>query len=138
MKECRDCKIVKSYSDFNKNKAKRDGYGDKCRPCMKIYRQNHYNSNKLEIVNKVTARRAELFNYIWQIKCNSRCVDCGNADPRVLDFDHLGDKEFNLSEVTRRGFGRSKIDVEIAKCEIRCANCHRIKTFERKIDNCQK
>ncbi len=58
------------------------------------------------------------------------CVDCGEADPLVLDFDHLRDKEFTIA----RAFGDVSLDnllAEIAKCEVRCANCHRRKTAER-------
>lgn len=64
----------------------------------------------------------------------SGCVDCGyNKHPDALDFDHRPDeiKLFNI------GFGivsRSwdAIRAEIAKCDVRCANCHRIVTAERK------
>lgn len=58
------------------------------------------------------------------------CVDCGERDPDVLDFDHVrGEKR---SEVTDLAFHNSlnwaAVEVEIAKCEVRCANCHRRKT----------
>jgi hypothetical protein len=48
-----------------------------------------------------------------------------------MDFDHLKDKEMNLSDMIRRGFGKKKILAEVAKCELVCANCHRLRTFKR-------
>jgi hypothetical protein len=63
---------------------------------------------------------------------NHPCVDCGETDIRVLEFDHiLGQKAGKISDLLRQGFSWSTIETEIAKCKVRCANCHRIKTFER-------
>jgi 5-methylcytosine-specific restriction endonuclease McrA len=58
------------------------------------------------------------------------CVDCGEDDPVVLEFDHLRDKKFSISEGLQ---GRRWQDVldEIAKCEVVCANCHRRRTAKR-------
>lgn len=62
------------------------------------------------------------------------CVDCGEQDPVVLDFDHLPgfEKRFTIS----RAVGAStrswdSILAEIAKCEVVCANCHRRRTAAR-------
>jgi hypothetical protein len=59
------------------------------------------------------------------------CVDCGQSDIRVLDFDHIrGKKINNISHMVRRGNTKWKIvEDEIAKCEVRCANCHRKRTL---------
>jgi transcription elongation factor Elf1 len=57
------------------------------------------------------------------------CVDCGETDIVVLDFDHVkGSKEFNLSEGKRKKYPLPKLMAEIDKCEVRCANCHILKT----------
>ena len=57
------------------------------------------------------------------------CVDCGEEDVRVLDFDHIHEsKAFNISEFVGRGGSWQRIEAEIAKCVVRCANCHRRKT----------
>ncbi len=57
------------------------------------------------------------------------CVDCGIKDIRVLDFDHVrGEKSFTIASGDH---GPSKVVAEIAKCEVRCSNCHRIRTIER-------
>lgn len=57
------------------------------------------------------------------------CVDCGEKDPVVLDFDHVrGMKDRAIGLLIRRGSSVKRLMDEIAKCEIRCANCHRRKT----------
>jgi hypothetical protein len=53
------------------------------------------------------------------------CVDCNEADPIVLQFDHVrGIKRDAVSNLVTRNVAWSTIEAEMAKCEIRCANCH--------------
>lgn len=59
------------------------------------------------------------------------CVDCGERDERCLDLDHVrGTKVKNVSEML--GCSVPRLLEEIAKCEVRCANCHRKRTVERR------
>ncbi|MGH2731035.1 MAG: hypothetical protein ACRDJI_10575 [Actinomycetota bacterium] len=58
------------------------------------------------------------------------CVDCGEADVIVLQFDHLEDKEFEISKGIRDRNWASVL-AEIEKCEVVCANCHRRRTAKR-------
>jgi L-lysine 2,3-aminomutase len=58
------------------------------------------------------------------------CVDCGNDDPVVLEFDHLRDKTYDISRLMS-GWPWSTILAEIEKCEVVCANCHRRRTYAR-------
>lgn len=71
------------------------------------------------------------------------CVDCGNHDTRILEFDHVngeGSRKNAISRsrgktVLRAGMdgGIPELLEEIAKCEVRCPNCHKIRHwFERK------
>ena len=66
-----------------------------------------------------------------EIKEASGCVDCGVNNHIVLDFDHLRDKKYNVSRMIHDGFSWKAIKREIAKCEVVCANCHRIRTHFR-------
>jgi hypothetical protein len=66
-----------------------------------------------------------------EIKEASGCMDCGETNPIVLDFDHLHNKKYNVSRMIHDGFSWAAIKKEIAKCEVVCANCHRIRTHDR-------
>lgn len=68
-----------------------------------------------------------------EIKEASGCVDCGIKNHIVLDFDHLRDKKYNVSQMVRDGFPWKQIKKEIEKCEVVCANCHRIRNYERRV-----
>jgi len=59
------------------------------------------------------------------------CVDCGEKDIDVLDFDHLGNKLCNVRYMANSCWSVEMIKKEIEKCEVRCANCHRRITRKR-------
>ena len=63
--------------------------------------------------------------YKNEIKANSKCVECGNSDMRVLDFDHnKGEKNINIC----KSFSKSAIENELQYTQILCAWCHRLKS----------
>ena len=71
--------------------------------------------------------RTKLFVYAYMME--SGCVDCGEKDLVVLDFDHVrGEKKHSLSYLIHKARSLDTIKSEIAKCDVRCANCHRRKT----------
>ena len=60
-------------------------------------------------------------------------MDCGiKYPPYVMDFDHLGDKEFVISKGVSM-HSPIKLLKEIAKCDVVCSNCHRLRTYNRRI-----
>lgn len=68
--------------------------------------------------------------YLREYKRTHPCVDCGEDDWRCLAFDHRdrATKCFNLGDYNRHSF--EDVIAEIAKCDIRCHNCHAKKTIE--------
>ena len=89
-----------------------------------------------EIGSKERAHRrnvAALYRaWLAQMKSDLGCVDCGERDARCLDFDHVrGVKTHNIAHMT--ACSRERVLAEIAKCDVRCANCHRKRTAERRI-----
>lgn len=60
------------------------------------------------------------------------CADCGvEYPPYVMDFDHVrGEKLAAVSRVATTK-NRATIEAEIAKCDVVCSNCHRIRTWNR-------
>ncbi|MFD7609711.1 hypothetical protein [Streptomyces sp. NPDC059828] len=99
----------------------RDGYLNWCRECNRT----RYGSGRSE-----RAKRDRL--YFQQIKLERGCTDCGyRANPVALDFDHLPGQVKLYRIACMAGMSRALIDAEIAKCEVVCANCHRIRTADR-------
>ena len=76
--------------------------------------------------------RQHLQEWLARYKVEQGCVDCGyNEHPDALEFDHVrGEKVANVANLVNRGM--PAILEEIAKCEVRCANCHAIITAERR------
>jgi hypothetical protein len=98
--------------------------------------RRHYAKHRKKVIAKAKeyskAAKSRIRAYINTHLQANPCVDCGETDIVVLEFDHIGDdKQFSISDATRHGYSIKKIATEIAKCEVRCANCHRKKTYER-------
>lgn len=75
-------------------------------------------------------RREKLRQFVYTYLTQNPCVDCGEQRIPTLQFDHIEPslKRFNITEAVRRRVGLATLKIEIAKCEVRCANCHAIKT----------
>lgn len=67
--------------------------------------------------------------YLRELITSSHCVDCGEARLVVLDYDHVGTKAWNVTELARRGCSLRRLEAEVAECVVRCANCHRRRTL---------
>lgn len=134
---CGNCKEDKADAEFSfKNKAigKR---ATTCKVCHRKHSATYYAKNKAECVkeslrrNKIVldSNRKNVLLYL-EGKC---CVDCGESDPVVLEFDHVDPKTKagNISNMLRNCHSFETIFNEIKKCEIRCANCHRRRTAKQ-------
>lgn len=90
---------------------------------------------------KTTDRKhkAHLIKYIQELKSSTPCLDCKISYPYyVMDFDHVrGRKHKNVMELIST-LSKKKIDEEIAKCEIVCSNCHRVRTHKRRAGKNEK
>ena len=90
-----------------------------------------YRANRQRVFDKKNAKKARLRALLRTLK-EQPCADCGITYPYyVMDFDHVdGDKEMTVSSIVNRG-GTARLLAEVAKCEVVCANCHRIRTWSR-------
>jgi len=136
-KYCGTCKEVKNKTEFNKNKVRKDGLNSICRVCSKNNSHNYYKVNK-EIMKPMInerkrKRKIERIEYIYNYLLENPCVDCGENNPIVLEFDHKDNVEKigNLCDMISEGVDLVKIKNEINKCDVRCANCHRIRTSKQ-------
>ncbi|QGH78288.1 HNH endonuclease [Streptomyces phage Tribute] len=131
MKRCTKCGKDKPLDEFYKKSSAKDGKMPNCISCQKEYKQTHYKNNSAKVYDKVKERRHELRDKLWAYKQGKKCVDCSETNPIVFEFDHLSDKEHNVSKMVLDGRSWEAILREIQKCEIVCANCHRIRTHSR-------
>lgn len=71
--------------------------------------------------------------YVRKIKESNPCAECGkNYHYSQMDFDHVrGNKKYNIATIANSLASIAKIKEEIAKCEVVCANCHRLRTWQR-------
>jgi len=107
-----------------------------CRRCQAAYRRAHYLANRDEYIRREAARikryrlenRPLMFAYLLE----HPCVDCGERDPVVLDFDHRdpAQKKGYVSVMAAHKPWRLVL-LEIEKCDVRCANCHQRRTAEQ-------
>ena len=105
----------------------------KSREAQRAASKRHYEANRDTMIARARAHgdiaRQRIRDWLLAYLIEHPCVDCGEADPIVLEFDHRGDKAFNLGSAARSRRGLASIQAEVAKCDVRCANCHRRKTY---------
>ena len=120
---CKTCAVEKPLSGFYANAGMRDGHLSWCKPCTYA----RYRNGRSE-------RQRKLLLRIHKIKVERGCVDCGyNTHAAALDFDHLPGHIKTARIATMSGGSKWElIEAEIAKCEVVCANCHRIRTTDRR------
>jgi hypothetical protein len=131
---CGRCDQVKDISEFAWRRKGRSQYDNYCRPCRAAYGREHYEKHRARYIAQAGRRNAmqgaRRFEYLVGYLGDHPCVDCGESDPVVLEFDHLGDKSFTIGKQFRYMNWEKVLD-EMAKCDVVCANCHRRRTAER-------
>jgi len=124
---CYRCGELKPADDFAWRRKARNQRDSFCRPCRAAYKQEHYAANRQRYIDRASARKRRLVfertAYLIEFFASHPCRDCGEGDPVVLRFDHLGDKLFSIGPSLSRRNWQSILD-EIDKCEVVCANCH--------------
>ena len=134
MKRCGRCGETKSPESFgfrNKISGKRHSV---CKLCQAVYRTAYNNSHGRDAIHaRVHAHtvryRRRNRDFVDAYLSTHPCVDCGLADPVVLEFDHVtGSKRAAISVLVRSAATIATLQAEIEKCVVRCANCHRRRT----------
>lgn len=97
-----------------------------------LSRRKHYVKNKEQYIQRAKSNKERMRNYVRSKKATP-CVDCGILYPYyVMQFDHIEEKRYNIATLVNYN-NRDKIDEEISRCEIVCANCHAERTHQRGI-----
>lgn len=158
-KVCNECGETKRLADFaltgnwkKKRAADPKRYKTKCKQCsrhpnavdvdpgFKPVRVRKPRARKLtpeesraaRAANKRKVRRDTRIRALEYL-AEKGCSDCGERDPRVLEFDHIdpGEKEHDVAQLFSNGYGwgSERLRAEIRKCRVICANCHRKHTI---------
>ena len=137
MKRCSKCGIEKSEDDFSFKNVEKGILQCQCKQCHQEYTRSHYADNKSSYIDRAKKSsvkyRDELRQRIRSYLKDKCCLDCGESDPNVLDFDHRDQtqKESSISRMITRRLSWENILREMSKCDIRCANCHRRRTAKQ-------
>jgi hypothetical protein len=101
-----------------------------CRTAKSAYLADYSQSNKDWIAEYNRDRRDDRQKILDDLK-SVPCADCGGMFPPIcMDFDHVrGTKRFSISRSGTRSM--QAVREEIEKCEVVCANCHRVRTASR-------
>ncbi len=127
---CSRCRHDKPTTEFHRQ---RDGYFRWCKACRAAYDRAYHKKTWESGVRpaQVAKRRQRNREFIWEYLSDKACMDCGETDIVILEFDHQRNKEYNISEMSGKTSSLAKILEEMKKCEIVCANCHRRRTAKQ-------
>ncbi len=133
VRTCSRCHAVKPIDEFAIKERTRGTRRSYCRPCARAYGREHYERNRAYYLAKARRSRARFRaasrDLAYDYLKTHPCVDCGESDPVVLEFDHRdpGTKLLSVSELIRHR-SAAMVAAEIEKCDVRCVNCHRRRT----------
>ncbi len=130
MRTCTACNALKPLKDFHRHTGNR--VQPKCKSCRNTAARA-WRASRLDLDRAgMRAYRQQRKSQLEALKIGRPCADCGGTfPPCAMDFDHR-DPKLKSGDVSRLlGSGRPMeiVLLEVAKCELVCANCHRIRTF---------
>lgn len=137
-KKCTQCLKILPVEDFSSRNPKpgQVSLHSWCKNCFNKHNTIKYRANPKACeearINKAILREKNQI-YIFNLLKKSSCMDCGETDIIVLDFDHRdpSKKEFSISAAMCASTSMNKIKIEIEKCDIVCSNCHRRRTAKQ-------
>lgn len=148
MKVCSTCGVEKLSTDFSFRNKNRGTYNAQCKICQCARNRQYYQDNIEKVRNSQRLyrqengsldreRRRQRYRVArdWLVQQKAKpCVDCGGIfHPEAMHFDHLPgyDKVTEVARLTGT-CNIQKIQREILKCDLVCANCHAVRTAERR------
>lgn len=135
VKWCPDCKQDKPLTPENWHR-KLDGFRDYCKPCQRKRNRAYYagsEATRASVKNYKANNQRRIDEIVREAK-RKPCADCGKTfKPCQMDFDHKPEfeKSFNIFDAKRRNISERKLLEEMAKCDVVCACCHRLRTAIR-------
>ena len=143
-KVCTRCNELKDPSEYtiawkrHLPNPRPDGYlPSMCKSCTVDYKREYSKTHpdKVSSHNKKRKKKTKIRNlrYVFEYFKTHPCVDCGETNPVVLEFDHKNpnNKTIEVSKLIMGVAGLDTLQTEMDKCDVRCANCHRVKTSKQ-------
>jgi hypothetical protein len=137
MKPCQKCHVPKDEEEYSwrfKVLGKRDAI---CKECRKKYNDQYFSGPAKErhleqVRERKQVAREHAREYLLNYLSTHPCEHCGESDIRVLELHHVGDKDKTVSQMVGEGLSTERIQRELEKCQVLCANCHRKLTIEER------
>lgn len=92
---------------------------------QRAYARRHHAANKALYKDRARAhdalKKVRIRDFLDRYLSSHPCVDCGESDPIVLEFDHRvpADKSFAIADALSRGYSLAAVKREVAKCDVR-------------------
>lgn len=122
---CGRCGQVLPESAFNRHPNGRQYW---CRECYRGYFRARGDLHRRQSAAAKRRRQGLARRFVKEHLASHPCVDCGESDPVVLEFDHVGPKKGHVSWLAIDGASVRLLAKEIQQCEVVCVNCHRRRT----------
>lgn len=137
MKICTKCGESKQDTEFGRSSAVKSGLRTACTKCsnemQRKYREAHREEIRKASKSYALKRTTENRKLVKDYLLSHPCMDCGERDIIVLEFDHArGKKIAPVTTMVCPWFTEKTIREEIEKCDVVCANCHRRRTYSRR------
>ena len=136
---CSGCGVAHPIDNFAFKNTRAGRRHSRCRACYRRISQEHYANNKRAYLernqrNNPQQREANRI-FVNQFLREHPCVKCGESDPVVLEFNHVdpATKTGNICDMIHFRVSPARIRLEIAKCDVLCANCHQRHTTRQSL-----
>lgn len=133
VRRCSACGETKALDAYHKRRVAGDGRAPLCKLCKaRVDRLNYLRTRETRTRQSGLGRRA---THGWYTALKQGpCGDCDNSFHfAAMHWDHRPGttKLFSVSDGHRSGYSKLRLLAEIAKCDLVCANCHAIRTYQR-------
>ena len=128
-KVCTKCGLEKDIEEFPRRGDylhRRQSYCIGCRSKMgKAWYERNKDYQKANARKHTTEYRDAIRDYLHKYLLSHPCESCGETDPVVLEFHHTGEKDMAIAEMVTRITNIERLEEELRKTQVLCANCHR-------------
>lgn len=135
LKQCCRCKVVQDTSEFHRFARNKDGLQPYCRRCKKEIDDEHYQRNPRRnyVRNKANVNRNRRWVHEFLKTKHCEWDGCTVSDPDMLVFDHINPREKRdyVSRMAASTLCLKRIQEEVAKCRVLCANHHQKHTVQQ-------